>query len=129
MWSSHHNTTEPSLIHLPVRLRKVAASLAAVAVVSAGLATPLSAQALSGVLYVTGGMVPGTSVARAYCPRGYIVSGGGGLTTSGQPAALQQSFPISDTSGVFAWGKNAIGWQVAADDWSDVQAFVVCLAP
>jgi hypothetical protein len=73
--------------------------------------------------------VPGTSVARAFCPPGYVVTGGGGFTTGGGSAALAQNYPISDASGVIANGSNAIGWQVAADDWSDVQAFVVCLAP
>jgi hypothetical protein len=106
------------------------AALAIAAVAAAGFSAPLGAKnfvALN-VQYVTGGMVPGTSVAQALCPAGYIVTGGGGITTSGTPAALQQSFPISDVSGTVAYGSSAIGWQVAADDWSDVQAFVVCLA-
>lgn len=114
-----------SLITSP-RLRKTAAGLIATAL---ACAVPFAAQAISGVLYVTGGMVRGTSVARAYCPPDYIVSGGGGITTSGHPAALQQSYPISDRTGAIAYGSNAIGWQVAADDWSNVQAFVICLAP
>jgi hypothetical protein len=109
-------------------MTKTTSIFAAIALATAGFAAPLSARSAINVQYVTGGMVPGTSVARAFCPRGYVVSGGGGITTSGMPAALQQSFPISDTSGTSAWGSNAIGWQVAADDWSDVQAFVVCLA-
>ena len=106
-------------------IRKMAVGLVAISFACAGVAVPFAAQAAPGVLYVEGGMVPGTSVARAYCPRVYIVMGGGGLTTA-KGAALQQSFPISDTTGVFAWGSTAIGWQVAADDWSDVLAFVVC---
>ena len=81
------------------------------------------------VEYVTGGMYPGTSVSRALCPPGSIVAGGGGITALGANHALQQSHPISDLTGLIAWGPNAIGWQVAADDWSDSQAFVVCLRP
>ena len=42
---------------------------------------------------------------------------------------LRYSFPISDETGVFAFGTTAIGWQVAAEDFSDVQAFVVCTGP
>lgn len=111
---------------LSLRLRKTAAFLAAASLAGA---VPFAAQAWSGVLYVQGGMVPGTSVARAYCPKGYIVTGGGGVTLGGIPAALQQSHPISDRTGVFAWGSSAIGWQVAANDWSDVIAFVICMQP
>ena len=81
------------------------------------------------VEYVTGGMYPDTSVSRAFCPPGSIVAGGGGITRLGADHALQQSHPISDLTGVIAWGPNAIGWQVATDDWSDSQAFVVCLRP
>jgi hypothetical protein len=110
-------------------MSRISSSFAAIALATAGFAAPLSVQSAINVQYVSGGMVPGTSVARAYCPRGYVVTGGGGFTTSGMPAALQQSFAISDTSGTVAWGSKAIGWQVAADDWSDVQAFVACLAP
>jgi hypothetical protein len=77
-------------------------------------------------LYVTGGIVPGTSVARALCPAGWRVGGGGGIT-AGAGSGLQQSFPISDNTGVIAFGSTAIGWQAAADDWGFVQAFVVCV--
>jgi hypothetical protein len=77
--------------------------------------------------YVMGGMVPGTSVSRAFCPEGTKVAGGGGFSVNG--AGLQQNFPISDETGVIAFGTTAIGWQVAATDWSDVQAFVVCAGP
>lgn len=79
------------------------------------------------VEYVFGGMVPGTSVARAMCPPGTIVTGGGGFSTNG--AGLQQNHPISDDSGLVAWGSHAIGWQIAASDWSGVQAYVVCVGP
>jgi hypothetical protein len=33
---------------------------------------------------------------------------------------------VSDNTGVIAFGSTAIGWQVAASDFSGVQAFVVC---
>jgi hypothetical protein len=79
------------------------------------------------VLYVTGGIVPGTSVARAICPPNWRVAGGGAIT-GGANAGLQQSFPISDNTGLIAWGSNAIGWQAAAEDWGFVQAFVVCVS-
>ncbi len=79
------------------------------------------------VSYVVGGMFPGTSVARAFCPPGTKVTGGGGVSLSG--AGLQQDYPISDATGVIAFGTTAIGWQIAASDFSDVQAFVACLGP
>ena len=66
-------------------------------------------------------------MARALCPTGWRVAGGGGIT-SGGGSGLQQSFPISDNTGVIAFGSTAIGWQAAADDWGFVQAFVVCLS-
>jgi hypothetical protein len=94
----------------------------------AGPPGPAGAADSIDVLYMTGGMVPGTSVARAICPPGRIVAGGGGITR-GAGSGLQQSHPISDNTGVIAYGSNAIGWQVAADDWGFVQAFVVCILP
>ena len=78
--------------------------------------------------YVTAGIYPGTSVARAFCPAGSIVTGGGGIT-SGFGVGLQQSYPISDETGVIAYGSTAIGWQAAAEDFGFVQAFVVCVRP
>jgi hypothetical protein len=72
-------------------------------------------------------MAPNTSVSQAFCPPNWKVTGGGGLSLNG--AGLKQNFPISDDTGVIAYGDTAIGWQVAASDWSDVQAFVVCVAP
>ena len=77
------------------------------------------------VEYIFGGMEPGTSVARAFCYPGMKVTGGGGFSING--TGLQQSHPISDTTGAIAFGSTAIGWQVAAADWSNVQAFVVCV--
>jgi hypothetical protein len=79
------------------------------------------------VQYVVGGMFPNTSVARAFCPTGTKITGGGGFSLNG--AGLQQSFPISDETGTIAIGIVAIGWQVAASDFSDVQAFVACAGP
>jgi len=69
-------------------------------------------------------MYPGTSVARAFCPLGTKVTGGGGFTLNN--VGLAQNYPISDETGVVAYGTTAIGWQVAATDWSNVQAYVVC---
>ena len=89
-----------------------------------GPAGPAGASGIAQTQYITGGMYPDTSVARAFCPLGTKVVGGGGITLNG--AGLQQNYPISDETGLIAWGKTAIGWQVAAHDWSDVQAFVVC---
>lgn len=79
------------------------------------------------IQYVFGGMYPGTSVARAFCPTGTKVTGGGGYSLSG--VGLKYSFPIADETGLNAYGSTAIAWQVAATDWSDVQAFVVCAGP
>lgn len=76
-------------------------------------------------MYVTGGIAEGTSVSRALCPAGWKVAGGGGITNPG--FGLQQSFPISDLTGVIAYGDTAIGWQAASDDFGFSQAFVVCV--
>jgi hypothetical protein len=99
----------------------------------AGIAGPQGPAGLPGssgfseFQYVFGGMVPGTSVARAMCPPGTKVTGGGGFSLNG--AGLQQNHPISDNTGVVAYGSVAIGWQIAATDWSAVQAYVVCVGP
>lgn len=77
------------------------------------------------VEYVTGGIYPGTSVARAFCPAGTMVVGGGGIT-AGMGFGLQQSYPISAVDGTIANGANAIGWQAASDDFGFAQAFVAC---
>jgi hypothetical protein len=79
------------------------------------------------MIYITAGMFPGTSVSRAFCPTGTKVAGGGGVSLNG--AGLQQSYPISDATGVIAFGSVAIGWQIAASDFSAVQAFVLCAEP
>jgi hypothetical protein len=44
-------------------------------------------------------------------------------------AGLQQNYPIADETGLVAFGSTAIGWQIAASDWSYVQAYVVCVGP
>jgi hypothetical protein len=88
---------------------------------------PAGPSGIANVHYILGGMVPNTAVARAICPTGTIVTGGGGFSVNG--AALQQNYPISDDTGAIAYGSTAIGWQVAARDWSRVQAHVVCVGP
>ena len=72
-----------------------------------------------------GTMVPGTSVARAFCPAGTQVTGGGG-SANNWGVALSQNHPISDEGGLVGYGTHSIGWQVAAADGSDVQAYVFC---
>jgi hypothetical protein len=76
--------------------------------------------------YRVGGMVPGTSVARAFCLPYEKVTGGGGLSTDATQIGLSQSFPISDSGGAIAFGTTAIGWQVASETFGNVQAFVIC---
>ena len=92
-----------------------------------GPAGPPGPAGIGVIEYVFGGMVPNTSVARAICPTGMRVTGGGGFSVNG--SGLQQNHPISDLTGVVAYGQRAIGWQVAATDWSTVQAYVVCVGP
>lgn len=92
-----------------------------------GPAGPAGPSGVGTIVYVFGGMVPNTSVARAICPAGTRVTGGGGLSVNG--AGLQQNHPIADLTGLIASGQRAIGWQVAATDWSTVQAYVVCVGP
>src|SRR5262245_46186308 len=48
----------------------------------------------SNAYYMSGGIVPGTSVARAFCPANTKVTGGGGISLAG--SALSQNFPIAD---------------------------------
>jgi hypothetical protein len=76
--------------------------------------------------YRFGGMYPGTSVARALCLPGEKVTGGGGFAVSPSQAGLTQNHPISDLTGVVAFGTQAIGWQVASQGLGTVQAYVVC---
>ena len=82
------------------------------------------AGSIANLMYVTGGMQAGTSVARAFCPPGWKLVGGGALTID--QTGLTQNFPISDTTGLIAWGSNAIGWQAATEGWGGAQAFAVC---
>ena len=76
--------------------------------------------------YRVGGMVPGTSVARAFCLPNEKVTGGGGFSTDATQVGLSQSFPISDSTGAIAFGTTAIGWQVASETFGNVQAYVIC---
>jgi Collagen triple helix repeat (20 copies) len=93
-----------------------------------GPAGPRGASGVANVQYIAGGIVEGTSVARAFCPAGTKVTGGGGIT-SGFGVGLQQNYPISDETGVIAYGSTAIGWQAAAEDFGFAQAFVICVGP
>ena len=92
-----------------------------------GPAGPPGPSGPGNIQYVEGGMYPNTSVARAFCPAGTKVIGGGGFSLYRK--GLQQNHPISDADGTNAYGSVAVGWQVAAEDFSDVQAFVVCAGP
>lgn len=75
-----------------------------------------------------------TGMSRAFCPAGTTVIGGGGFVEADKeggekPVQLRQTHPISDNTGVIAWGPNAIGWQAASSDFTDtVVAFAVCAA-
>lgn len=77
----------------------------------------------------------GTGLARATCSKRMPVIGGGGFVES--PAgigfkdeALRQAYPISDMTGVIAFGNSAIGYQAASSDFTDiVAAFSICAAP
>jgi hypothetical protein len=74
-------------------------------------------------------------VARAFCPAGTLVVGGGGFVEtppeSGfQEEKLRQTYPISDATGVIAFLTTAIGWQAASSNFQDiVVAFAVCARP
>jgi hypothetical protein len=73
-----------------------------------------------------------TGLARAFCPGSMPVLGGGGFVETHPPGAFQekslrQTHPISDRTGVIAFGSTAIGWQVASSDFSGrVAAFAAC---
>lgn len=78
----------------------------------------------------------GVGLARAFCPAGSIVTGGGAFAEVLPPPfafrekALRQSYPISDATGVIAWGNTAVGWQAASSNFTDlVGAFAVCTTP
>lgn len=74
-----------------------------------------------------------TGVARAFCPAGTTLTGGGGFVEtptipSFLEVALRQTYPISDASGVIAHGTTAIGWQAASSNFGNVVAsFAVCV--
>jgi len=72
----------------------------------------------------------GAGFARVFCEPGETVIGGGGFAESGDglhEAKLRYSIPISDATGVLAWGTTAVGWQAASSDFSGtVGAIVVC---
>lgn len=74
----------------------------------------------------------GEGTVRTFCPAGWWVIGGGGVAsaTSGSGAvvrSIRSSYPISDETGVVAWGDNGIGWQVSSEDFGQtVIAFAVC---
>jgi len=76
-----------------------------------------------------------TGLARAFCSKRMPVIGGGGFveTPAGMPfkeEKLRQTYPISDATGVLAFGNSAIGYQVASSDFTDiVAAFSICAAP
>lgn len=74
---------------------------------------------------IWGGPVPGTWAARAYCPQGWKVLGGGGLSRT-PFIPLYASVPIATTDGVIAADDTAIGWQVTASAESEAQVHVVC---
>lgn len=92
-----------------------------------GPAGPPGPSGVANVYYISAGMYPGTSVSRAFCPPDTKVTGGGGFAVNER--GLRYSYPIADETGLNAYDSIAIGWQVAADDWSDVQSFVVCAGP
>jgi hypothetical protein len=76
-----------------------------------------------------------TGVVRAFCPAGTLVVGGGGFVEMPTPGEfkeekLRQTYPISDATGVIAFGTTAVGWQAASSDFTDtVVAFAVCATP
>src|SRR5436190_1790474 len=76
-----------------------------------------------------------TGLARAFCSKRMPVIGGGGFveTPAGMPfkeEKLRQTYPISDATGVIAFGTTAIGWQAASSNFQDiVVSFAVCATP
>ena len=78
--------------------------------------------------------VEATGMARAYCPAGTKVIGGGGFVNGegkrvSTPVRLRQTHPISDETGAIAFGSTAIGWQAASSDFTGrVVAVAICAA-
>jgi hypothetical protein len=65
--------------------------------------------------------------ARAFCLPGEKVTGGGAFATDASfTRGLIQNHPISDATGVVAWGTTAIGWQAATEGFGPVQVYVIC---
>ena len=76
-----------------------------------------------------------TGVARAFCPAGTTLTGGGGFVETPptidlfQEEVLRQTYPISDATGVIAYGTSAIGWQTASSNFQDdVVSIAVCVS-
>jgi hypothetical protein len=90
---------------------------------------PIGPAGPAGSFTVNYRMVQGTggSAVRAFCQPGEKLLGGGGFASGGSNS-MSQSFPISDATGVIAWGTTAVGWQVAAANWNAdvVQAYAIC---
>jgi hypothetical protein len=74
----------------------------------------------------------GTGFARAFCLAGEKLTGGGAFVEAASglgsdEVKLRQSHPISDETGVIAFGTTAIGWQAASSNFSGVVvAFAIC---
>ena len=78
------------------------------------------------VQYIT---VQSESFARAFCPPGTKVTGGGAFIAGGS-YTLGGSFPIADATGVTASGTTAVGWQAMSSDGIGlVSVTVICTAP
>jgi hypothetical protein len=73
---------------------------------------------------IIGFPIPGTWVARAFCPAQWKVTGGGGTTLNNTP--LTQNHPIATQDGVFASDGTAIGWQAGATTEGVIYAWVIC---
>jgi collagen triple helix repeat protein len=90
---------------------------------------PLGASGLPTINYRS---AQGTGFARAFCLPDEKLTGGGAFVESSSGAgsealALRQSNPISDETGVIAFGTTAIGWQAASADFKGiVVAFAIC---
>lgn len=73
---------------------------------------------------ISGQPIPGTWMARAFCPQTWKVTGGGALTRNG--TALRYSMAIQSIDGEIADNENAIGWQAGAVSADEVQVYVHC---
>jgi Collagen triple helix repeat (20 copies) len=68
----------------------------------------------------------GGRAARVFCLSGERVVGGGAFAVGGFMTGLIQNHPISDATGVIAFGTTAIGWQAATEGFGAVQVHVTC---